>query len=73
MKLASGLSAIAVIPGREPCDKIDQVNFALGERTRNPEQCMALDSGSAPERAHPGMTRSQRADCRVKPGNDGAG
>jgi hypothetical protein len=26
-----------VIPGREPCDKIDEVNFALGERTRNPE------------------------------------
>src|ERR1041385_9579496 len=36
-----------VIPGREQ-----------SERTRNPEQCMVLDSGSAPKRAHPGMTRS---------------
>src|SRR6267142_3762346 len=27
---------LAVIPGREPCDKIDaSINFALGERTRN--------------------------------------
>src|SRR3954447_13275186 len=25
-------------------------------RTRNPEQCAVLDSGSAPKRAHPGMT-----------------
>jgi hypothetical protein len=26
------------------------------ERTRNPEQRKVLDSGSAPKRAHPGMT-----------------
>jgi hypothetical protein len=27
---------IAVIPGREPCDKIDtRINFALGEWSRN--------------------------------------
>ena len=30
----------------------------LNERTRNPEQCMVLDSGSAPKRAHPGMTQT---------------
>jgi hypothetical protein len=46
MKLAPGLTAIAVIPGREQ-----------SERTRNPEQYAVLDSGSAPKRAHPGMTR----------------
>src|SRR4051812_35466614 len=34
-----------VIPGRS----------ALGERTRNPEQCAVLDSGLA-RRAHPGIT-----------------
>jgi adenylate cyclase len=29
---------LTVIPGREPCDKIDaSINFALGERTRNLE------------------------------------
>ena len=28
----------SVIPGREPCDKIDaSINFVLGERTRNLE------------------------------------
>jgi hypothetical protein len=27
-------------------------------RTRNPEQCTMLDSGSAPKRAHPGMTQT---------------
>jgi hypothetical protein len=40
-----------VIPGRELCAKIDEVNFSLSSRTRNPEQCMVLDSGSAPKRA----------------------
>jgi hypothetical protein len=30
----------------------------LNERTRNPEQCTMLDSGSAPKRAHPGMTET---------------
>jgi hypothetical protein len=29
--------------------------------TRNPEQCTVLGSGSAPKRAHPGMTRSSRS------------
>jgi hypothetical protein len=29
---------LLVIPGREPCDKIDaRINFAPGERTRNPD------------------------------------
>jgi hypothetical protein len=46
-----------VIPGR-----------ASSARTRNPEQFTVLDSGSAPKRAHPGMTR--RMDGRVKPGHD---
>jgi hypothetical protein len=50
-----------VIPGREQ-----------SERTRNPEQCTVLDSGSAPKRAHPGMTMSKRMDCLVEPGNDDA-
>jgi hypothetical protein len=34
----------------------------LNERTRNPEQCMVLDSGSAPKRAHPGMTQTSSQD-----------
>jgi hypothetical protein len=35
----AGLTRVSlVIPGREPCDKIDaRINFALGERTRNPK------------------------------------
>ena len=45
------IHAETVIPGREPCDKIDEVNFARGERTRNPEQCTVLDSGSAPSKS----------------------
>jgi hypothetical protein len=36
---------LLVIPGR-----------ACSARTRNPEVVPGLDSGSAPERAHPGMT-----------------
>jgi hypothetical protein len=51
------IHAEAVIPGREQ-----------SERTRNPAQCTVLDSGSAPKRAHPGMTR--KMDGRVKPGHD---
>src|SRR5215218_1335686 len=27
-------------------------------RTRNPKQCTVLDSGSAPKKAHPGMTQN---------------
>jgi hypothetical protein len=54
------IHAETVIPGREPGDKTDEVNFARGERTRNPEQCTVLDSGSAPKRAHPGMTKGTR-------------
>src|SRR3954469_19896255 len=72
--LDSRIHPEAVIPGREPCDKIDAcINFAPGERTRNPEQCMGLDSGSAPKRAHPGMTRVNKDGLPVKPGNDDDG
>jgi hypothetical protein len=39
------VSVCLVIPGR-----------ASSARTRNPEQCTVLDSGSAAKRAHPGMT-----------------
>src|ERR1700710_1919402 len=40
--------------------------------TRNPEQRTELDSGSAPKRAHPGMTRTyRRAEFRThRPQND---
>jgi hypothetical protein len=51
MKLAPGLTAIAVIPGREPRAKLTESILSLGERTRNPEQCMVLDSGSAPSKS----------------------
>src|SRR4051794_30650461 len=45
-----------VIPGRALCAKLTNLILSLSERTRNPEQCIVLDSGSAPKRAHPGMT-----------------
>src|SRR4051794_21874094 len=52
-----------VIPGREPCAKLTKSILSLGERTRNPEQCMVLDSGfvaigplSAARWRRPGMT-----------------
>jgi hypothetical protein len=36
--LDPGIHLETVIPGREPRDKIDaRINFAPGERTRNPE------------------------------------
>jgi hypothetical protein len=45
---------LAVIPGRTS----KSATADLDVRTRNPEQCMVLDSGSAPRRAHPGMTQT---------------
>jgi len=38
-----------VIPGRELCAKLTKSILSLSERTRNPEQRVVLDSGSAPK------------------------
>src|SRR3979409_2594204 len=44
------------MPGREQ-----------SERSRNLEQCVVLDSGSAPKRAHPGMTgRREREETMTE-------
>jgi len=54
-----------VIPGREPCDKIDaSIKFALGERTRNRSCRMNVGgwiSGSAP---HGAFGNDEDGNCR---------